>query len=184
MFRGLQAKALHGYAWWLQCEKHLPLVEQLAHRLLKPRTHPQSALAHGWTDSAPHAFENPLRRSVCALSLLAESKKAALVPVAKYYTDIRGVRRSTGKQRLLRASQSCSQHVVVLIKSVWMVLYTNICGTLYMAHLRTYPVGFGNALADILKKMHEGVRGLRIGNVSQLTPMPFRNPYVCVYICI
>ena len=47
MFRGLQAKALHGYAWWLQCEKHLPLVEQLAHRLLKPRTHPQSALAHG-----------------------------------------------------------------------------------------------------------------------------------------
>ena len=43
-------------------------------------------------------------------------------------------------------------------------------------------MGFGNALADILKKMHEGVRGLRIGNVSQLTPMPFRNPYVCVYI--
>ena len=42
-------------------------------------------------------------------SFRAEAQRAALVPVAKYYVDAKGVRRSTGKTKQLRQSQSWSQ---------------------------------------------------------------------------
>ena len=115
-------------------------------------------------------FKCIARASACSFSLLAESKRSSLVPVAKYYHDARGVRRSTGKQCLLRASQSCSQTVgcVHPVSEDDTYAYAYCICTPDMPHLRTYPVGFGNALADIVRTMHEGVRGLRIGNVSQL----------------
>ena len=38
--------------------------------------------------------------------------------------------------------------------------------------LRTYPVEFGRALAEIVPTMHEGIKGLREANVSRLQLHP------------
>ena len=54
----------------------------------------------------------------------------------------------------------------------------------YIYILRTYPLDFGRALAEIVPTMHEGIKGLREANVSrlQLQPCMELGAYIYIYI--
>ena len=52
----------------------------------------------------------------------------------------------------------------------------------YIYILRTYPLDFGRALAEIVPTMHEGIKGLREANVSRLQLQPCMELGAYIYI--
>ena len=199
VIRGVQAEDLYGHAWWCQCQKYLLLVEFFTHSVPGSRTYSKSVLAGS---GCTHLFLEIHTGSCVSLLSLSPNEppwcrwlSTTLMP--KECADPRGT--SIGSVKA-RSDLSCMCCLTVYYADAYMMcrshniyIHTKCMHILdsykymykeYIYILRTYPLDFGRALAEIVPTMHEGIKGLREANVSrlQLQPCMELGAYIYIYI--
>ena len=105
----------------------------------------------------------------CVVLHAPEEQRATNKSLATVYTDSRGRKRCTGDRGRLKSSQ----RLVCVLARLWRffcrplrhkLLY--VCMLYTRLLLRQHPVGFGHAVAGLLPKMQDGVKGLRVFKVG------------------
>ena len=199
VIRGVQAEDLYGHAWWCQCQKYLLLVEFFTHSVPGSRTYSKSVLAGS---GCTHLFLEIHTGSCVSLLSLSPNEppwcrwlSTTLMP--KECADPRGTSIGSVKARSDLSCMCCltvyyaDAYMMCRSHNIYIYTHTKCMHILdsykymykeYIYILRTYPLDFGRALAEIVPTMHEGIKGLREANVSRLQLQPCMELGAYIYI--